>query len=275
MTTTESKQQVSYFIFDIETIADGDLVSKIRYPNDNLSPDEALARYRVQLLAETGKDVLPVTFVLPISVAVAKVDAEYRLLDVAVLDSPQFRPHVITRHFWQGWNAYGRPTLVSFNGRGYDIPVLELAAYRYGYPVPAWFNVEARTYEQARNRYNSLAHLDLLDLLSNFGASRISGGLNLLANLIGKPGKSGVDGSQVQGMYEAGEVVAINDYCRCDVLDTYFVFLRTRVLLGKLTMEDEHRLVAEAKSWLEQKSESIPAYKHYLSHWGDWQPPVD
>jgi len=126
MTTTESKQQVSYFIFDIETIADGDLVSKIRYPNDNLSPDEALARYRVQLLAETGKDVLPVTFVLPISVAVAKVDAEYRLLDVAVLDSPQFRPHVITRHFWQGWNAYGRPTLVSFNGRGYDIPVLEL-----------------------------------------------------------------------------------------------------------------------------------------------------
>jgi 3'-5' exonuclease len=275
MTTTENKQQVSYFIFDIETIADGDLVSKIRYPNDNLSAVEALTRYRAQLLAETGKDVLPVTFVLPISVAVAKVDAEYRLLDVAVLDSPQFRPHVITRHFWQGWNAYGRPTLVSFNGRGYDIPVLELAAYRYGYPVPAWFNVEARTYEQARNRYNSLAHLDLLDLLSNFGASRISGGLNLLANLIGKPGKSGVDGSQVQGMYEAGEVVAINDYCRCDVLDTYFVFLRTRVLLGKLTMDDEHRLVAEAKSWLEEKSESIPAYKHYLSHWGDWQPPVD
>ena len=275
MTTTENKQQVSYFIFDIETIADGDLVSKIRYPNDNLSAVEALSRYRAQLLAETGKDVLPVTFVLPISVAVAKVDAEYRLLDVAVLDSPQFRPHVITRHFWQGWNAYGRPTLVSFNGRGYDIPVLELAAYRYGYPVPAWFNVEARTYEQARNRYNSLAHLDLLDLLSNFGASRISGGLNLLANLIGKPGKSGVDGSQVQGMYEAGEVIAINDYCRCDVLDTYFVFLRTRVLLGKLTMDDEHRLVAEAKSWLEEKSESIPAYKHYLSHWGDWQPRVD
>lgn len=275
MSTSESKQQVSYFIFDIETIADGDLVSKIRYPKDNLTADEALTRYRAQLLAETGKDVLPVTFMLPISVAVAKVDAEYRLLDVAVLDAPNFRPHVITRHFWQGWNAYGRPTLVSFNGRGYDIPVLELAAYRYGYPVPAWFNVEARTYEQARNRYNAQAHLDLLDLLSNFGASRISGGLNLLANLIGKPGKSGVDGSQVQGMYEAGEVGAINDYCRCDVLDTYFVFLRTRVLLGKLTTEDEHRLVADAKSWLEQKSETIPAYQHYLSHWGDWQPPVD
>ena len=275
MTTPDRKPQVSYFIFDIETIADGDLVSKIRYPNEGLTAAEALARYRAQLLAETGKDVLPVTFMLPISVAVAKVDADYQLLDVAVLDPPKFRPHVITRHFWQGWNAYGRPTLVSFNGRGYDVPVLELAAYRYGYPVPAWFNVEARTYEQARNRYNSHAHLDLLDLLSNFGASRLSGGLNLLANLIGKPGKSGVDGSQVQGMYEAGEVVAINDYCRCDVLDTYFVFLRTRVLLGKLTVEDEHRIVAQAKDWLEQQSESIPAYQHYLSHWGDWHPPTD
>lgn len=275
MAASDRLPQVSYFIFDIETIADGDLVSKIRYPNEGLTAEEALTRYRTQLLAETGKDVLPVTFMLPISVAVAKVDADYRLLDVAVLDPPKYRPHVITRHFWQGWNAYGRPTLVSFNGRGYDLPVLELAAFRYGYPVPAWFNVEARTYEQARNRYNSQAHLDLLDLISNFGATRISGGLNLLANLIGKPGKTGVDGSQVQGLYEAGEVGAINDYCRCDVIDTYFVFLRTRLLLGKLTIEEEHELVADAKVWLEQQSESIPAYKKYLSHWGDWVQPVD
>ena len=275
MSGNHRKTEVAYLIFDTETIADGELVSKIRYPKDELPADEALNRYRAQLLAETGKDVLPVTFMLPISVAVAKIDPEYRLIDVAVLDSPKFRPHVIARHFWQGWNGYGRPTLVSFNGRGYDIPVLELAAYRYGYPVPAWFNVDARTYEQSRNRYNSLAHLDLLDLLSNFGATRISGGLNLLANLIGKPGKTGVDGSQVQGLYEAGEVVAINDYCRCDVLDTYFVFLRTRVLLGKLTIEEEHQLVSDAKEWLESQSESVPAYKTYLSHWGDWHPPLD
>ena len=273
--SSPERKQISYLIFDVETIADGDLVSKIRYPNDGLTPQDALNRYRAQLLAESGKDILPVTFMVPISVAVAKVDAEYRLQDVVVLDSPRFRPHVIARHFWQGWNAYGRPTLVSFNGRGYDIPVLELAAYRYGYAVPAWFNVEARTYEQSRNRYNATAHLDLLDLLSNFGASRISGGLNLLANLIGKPGKTGVDGSQVQGLYEAGEVVAINDYCRCDVLDTYFVFLRTRVLLGKLTIDDEHRLVAETRTWLEEQSNLVPVYKDYLSHWGDWQPPVD
>lgn len=273
--STDRKQNVQYLIFDIEAIADGDLVSKIRYPKESLLGPEAIARYRAELLATTGKDVLPVTFMLPISVAVAKVDADYRLLDLAVLDAPQFRPHVIAKHFWQGWNAYGRPTLVSFNGRGYDLPVLELAAYRYGYSVPAWFNVEARTYDQARNRYNFEMHLDLFDLLSNYGAARLSGGLNLLANLIGKPGKAGVDGSQVQDMYDRGETTEINDYCRCDVLDTYFVFLRSRVLLGKLTLEAEHELVAAAKTWLEEQGKTQPIYLHYLSHWGDWQPPVD
>ena len=246
MTTADRKPHVEYLIFDIEAIADGPLVSKIRYPGEGLSGPEAIARYRAQLLAETGRDVLPVTFMLPISVAVAKVDAEYRLLDLSVLDAPQFRPHVIARHFWQGWNHYGRPTLVSFNGRGYDLPVLELAAYRYGYPVPAWFNVEARSFEQARNRYNIETHLDLFDLLSNFG-----------------------------GMFDRGESTEINDYCRCDVLDTYFVFLRTRVLLGKLTLDAERELVASTKQWLEEQSAALPVYAHYLSHWGDWQPPVD
>lgn len=269
----DRRNRVAYLIFDIEAVADGGLISRIRYPTLNLTPQEATARYRAELLAETGRDVLPTTFMLPIAVAIAKLDAQYHLLDLVTLDAPRYRPAVITRLFWQGWNHYGRPTLVSFNGRSYDLPVLELAAFRYGYALPAWFNVEARSFEQARNRYNAEAHLDLHDLLSNFGASRMTGGLNLLANLIGKPGKSGVDGSQVQDLYDAGRVDAINDYCRCDVLDTYFVFLRSRVLVGKLTLETEHALVQETKAWLEQQADALPVYAHYLTHWGDWQPP--
>jgi hypothetical protein len=57
------------------------------------------------------------------------------------------------------------------------------------------------------------------------------------------------------------------------VLDTYFVFLRSRVLLGKLKLDDEQKLVAETKTWLEERVETIPAYKHYLEHWGEWLPP--
>ncbi len=267
----------AYLIFDTEAVADGALISKIRYPKESLSPDAAIARYRAELVAERGdgKDFIPHTFMLPIAVAIGKVDAQFRLTDLTVLDSPAYRPHVITRKFWQGWSHYGQPTLVTFNGRGYDLPLLELAAFRYGISLPNWFNYSDKSFEQSRNRYNMDSHLDLHDLISNFGAVRMVGGLNLLANLIGKPGKSGIDGSQVQDMFQAGKVQEINDYCRCDVLDTYFMFLRSQVLLGRLKLDDEQKLVDETHGWLQQQAATSPAYTHYLSHWGTWHPPSD
>jgi predicted PolB exonuclease-like 3'-5' exonuclease len=258
---------VKYLIFDIETVGDGDLIQKVRYPYENLTPREAVTKYRRQLMEETGKDVLPGTFVLPVSVAIAKVAADYRLTEITVLDAPAFRPQEIVRRFWQGWQHYDRPTLVTFNGRGYDMPIMELAAYRFGLSVPAWFNVDSKSFEQSRNRYNHEAHLDLQDLLSNFGAFRMSGGLNLLASLINKPGKSGIDGSQVQDMYWNGQVEQINDYCRCDVLDTYFVFLRSRVLIGRLTLQEEATLTQMTREMLEEQAENHAAYKHYLATW--------
>ncbi|WP_417849686.1 ribonuclease H-like domain-containing protein [Thalassoglobus sp.] len=270
----DTSNDVSYLIFDVEAVGDGDLISKVKYSSEELSGADALRKFRDELIEKTGKDVLPPTFVLPISVAVAKVSANFRLIDLTVLDEPEFRPAVIAKGFWAGWRHYGRPTLVTFNGRGYDVPVLEYAAFRYGLSLPDWFNLSAPAYEQARNRYNRKAHFDMMDLFANFGATRITGGLNLLANLIGKPGKSGIDGSQVQDMYTAGKAKEINDYCRCDVLDTYFVFLRAQVLMGKLSLDEEQEIVAQTKLWLEERQDSQPAFAHYLRQWGDWTPPT-
>ena len=258
---------VKYLIFDIETVGDGDLIRKVRFPDEDLTPREAVNRYRRQLLEETGKDVLPLTFVLPVSVAIAKVAADYRLLELIVLDSPEFRPQEIVRRFWQGWQHYQRPTLVTFNGRGYDVPVMEVSAYRFGLSIPAWFNVDSRSFEQSRNRYNHDAHLDLQDLLTNFGSFRMHGGLNLLAQLIDKPGKAGIDGSQVQDLFNEGHVDRINDYCRCDVLDTYFVFLRSRVLLGKISLQEEQTLTELTRDLLSEQADNHPAYEHYLKTW--------
>jgi hypothetical protein len=150
---------------------------------------------------------------------------------------------------------------------------LELAAFRFGLSVPGWFNVEARSFEQARNRYNIDAHIDLQELLTNFGSSRFNGGLNLAANLLGKPGKMDVEGNMVQDLYNEGRLAEISDYCRCDVLDTYFVFLRTRVLTGKITLDDEQGLVGQAKEWLIEQSAESAACEKYLERWGDWPDP--
>jgi predicted PolB exonuclease-like 3'-5' exonuclease len=262
-----------YLVFDIESVADGELVSKLRYSADNLTAEEAISRYRAELLEKHDSDFIPYTYQVPVSVAIAKVAGDYRLLDLVVLDEPQFRPPVITENFWRGWDAYQRPTFVSFNGRTFDLPLMELAAFRYGISVPRWFNLGARSYEQARNRYNTDSHLDLHDVLTNFGATRFNGGLNLAANLLGKPGKMEVQGCMVQDLYAEGKLKEINDYCRCDVLDTYFVFLRTCVLIGDLHLEQEQSLIKEAKDWLTQRRDQSPAFSAYLDNWGDWPNP--
>jgi len=266
---------VRYLAFDVESVADGELVSRLRYPGEKLNAKAAVRRYRDELLKQFDSDFVPYTYHIPISVAVGKIAADFRLIDVVVLDEPHWRPHVIVEHFWRGWEKYKRPTLVSFNGRTFDIPLLELSAFRYGLSIPAWFNLEAKSFEQYRNRFNLDSHFDLQELLTNFGSSRFTGGLNLAANLLGKPGKMDVEGHMVQDMFEAGKLVEINDYCRCDVLDTYFVFLRTRVLLGELTLTDEQKLIADAKKWLESKAGAVKAFQQYLQRWGDWPNPWD
>ena len=263
---------VAYLVFDTESVADGPLVSRLRYPKEKLPPADAVRRYRTELMEKHETDFIPYTFQIPVCIAVAKVAADFRLLDLVLLDDPEFRPHVMTERFWRGWEAYHRPTLVSFNGRNFDVPLLELAAFRFGIAVPGWF-AAAKTYDQPRNRYNAQCHLDLCELLTNYGCTRFQGGLNLAANILGKPGKMDVQGDMVQDMYEAGRLAEINDYCRCDVLDTYFVFLRSRVLVGQLTLADEQQRIAEAKQWLEERSTATRAYCVYLQHWGDWANP--
>lgn len=264
---------VRYLVFDTESVADGELVAKLRYPGEKLKPKEAVDRYRAELMEKHDSDFIPYTFQVPIAVAVAKIASDYRLIDVVALDEPKYRAHVLTEHFWRGWEKYGRPTLVSFNGRTFDVPLLELAAFRFGLAIPTWYAQQAKSFEQPRNRFNLDAHIDLQELLTNFGSSRFTGGLNLISNLLGKPGKMDVQGDMVQDMFNAGRLQEINDYCRCDVLDTYFVFLRSRVVLGQLSLDEEQGIVAETKTWLMKRAKESAAFNAYLERWGDWKSP--
>ncbi len=266
-------EKIDYFVFDVESIANGKLISQVRYPEEDLPPSQAVRRYRDELMEKHGSDFIPYTYQLPIAVVIAKVRRDYSLQDIVVLDSPEYRPHIIAENFWRGWEAYKHPTFVTFNGRAFDLPLMELAAFQFGIPIKSWLDDSCRSFEQPRYRFNSKAHLDLQDMLVNYGASRFNGGLNLAATLLGKPGKMSVQGDMVQDMFEEGKLEEINDYCRCDVLDTYFVFLRTRVITGKLSLDREQELVAETKEWLLERADQSPAFASYLDHWNDWPNP--
>ncbi|HYU15699.1 MAG TPA: ribonuclease H-like domain-containing protein [Candidatus Acidoferrum sp.] len=121
-----------------------------------------------------------------------------------------------------------RPALVTYNGRNFDMPVLALRSLHCGVPMPWYYRDRS-----LRHRYSEAGHIDLCDWLADHGAAR-SSSLDALARLIGLPGKVGVDGSQIEGMFKAGLLARIQDYCLSDVVQTALLFLRFRLLQGVL-----------------------------------------
>ena len=256
-----------YLILDTESVPDGRLLAKVKYPTDNLAPAEAVARAQEEARAKspTGSDFLPVTFQYPVAVCILRVGADFAIQALTCLDAPRYQSSKIVEDFWKGVEHYGYARLVTFNGRGFDLPLLEFAAFRYGCCARGY-------YQNGRKRYNGGNHLDLLEWLTNYGACRLDGGLNLFSKLLGKPGKMEVSGDQVYQMFMDKRLQEINDYCMYDTIDTYFVFLRTRVLAGECTLDQEKELVSKTKDWLIAKCAELPALQKYLDNWGDWEP---
>ena len=264
-TTTENSTRTAFLVVDTESIPDGRLLSLVKYKDAGLSPEEAIARAQTEAreASWSGSDFLPHTFQTPVAVCVARVAPDFTLQAVASLDAPLYRPREIVKKFWLGLSFYTRCKLVTFNGRCFDLPLLELAAFRYGFPAKDYF-------ARGRNRFNG--DLDLMDWLANYGACKMVGGLDLLAKLLGKPGKIGVSGDQVYPLYQAGRHQEINDYCLCDTLDTYFVFLRTRVLTGDISPEQETEIIEKAKTTLAGQVRELPVLRKYLDNWVEVQP---
>ena len=263
--------QTAFLVFDTESVPDGRLIARIKYPGETLTPEEAIEKARKEAREQSrdGSDFLPVTFQVPVAVCVLRVGSDFTLQGLACLDTPQFRPAEIVKQFWRGVAYYNRARLVTFNGRGFDLPLLELAAFDHGCPARDYFY-------NSRNRYNG-NHIDLFDWLSNYGACRLAGGLSMMAQRAagGRQvgcGKMDVAGDQVYALHRAGRLREINDYCMFDTLDSYFVFLRTRVLLGEVTLEVERALAGRARAWLEEKARELPALRQYLDCWDRTHP---
>jgi predicted PolB exonuclease-like 3'-5' exonuclease len=268
--TGEVTAAPAFLILDTESVPDGRLLNLVKYPGKNLTPAEAVCKAQAEARerAWNGSDFLPVTFQYPVAVCIIRVGSDFRLQAITCLDAPHFHPQRIVEDFWRGLACYqdkykNRVRLVTFNGRTFDLPLLEMAAFRYGCSGRSYF-------DSSRNRYHG--GLDLLDWLTNYGAYRLAGGLDLLSKILGKPGKMEVSGDQVYALYLADKLQEINDYCMFDTLDTYFVFLRTRVLAGEISLQEEAALVERARNWLIEKVAELPALGQYLANWGYWQP---
>ncbi|HEU4732015.1 MAG TPA: 3'-5' exonuclease [Kofleriaceae bacterium] len=138
------------------------------------------------------------------------------------------------RHLLEDFSRFvgrARPVLITYNGRSFDLPVIVMRSLCHAVPLP-WYYRD----RELRYRYSEEGHLDLCDWLADHGASR-AGKLDAMARLIGLPGKIGVDGSQVEGLYHAGQLESIQTYCLADVSQTALLFLRFRLLQGQIAPE--------------------------------------
>jgi predicted PolB exonuclease-like 3'-5' exonuclease len=123
-----------------------------------------------------------------------------------------------------------RPCLVTYNGRGFDLPVIATRCLRHGIPFRYYYGSR-----DVRYRFTPEGHLDLMDYVADFGAAKPSK-LDVIAKLCGMPGKVGVDGKDVGPLVHAGKLESVRDYCLCDVAQTAAVFLRIQLLRGELSI---------------------------------------
>jgi hypothetical protein len=121
-----------------------------------------------------------------------------------------------------------RPCLVTYNGRGFDLPVIATRCLRYGIPLKYYY-----ASSNVRYRFSPDGHLDLMDYIADFGAAKPSK-LDVIAKLCGMPGKVGLDGKDVGPLVHAGRLQQVRSYCLCDVVQTAGVFLRVQLVRGEL-----------------------------------------
>lgn len=198
-------------------------------------PDPALYE-RPDLPSGVERPFPPLYVHRPVVLGVLWLDEQYRFKKLGVVGDGKDEPGML-EDFSQ-FVAKHRPDLVTYNGRSFDLPVLALRSLRHGVPM-GWY------YQgRLRHRYSEDGHVDLCDMLSDHGAAR-SMSLDAVARLIGLPGKFGVDGSQVEGLFQAGQLETIKRYCLADVAQTTLLFLRFRLLQGVLGGEEYRRAVGE------------------------------
>jgi predicted PolB exonuclease-like 3'-5' exonuclease len=225
----------SYLVLDIETVADPDLVW-----------DAAVDGFP------------PAPFHQVVALGVLWLDGTHALQRLGAFGGEEDAPPDELEVLQEFAEFIGKrqPTMVTFNGRRFDLPVLANRMLKHGVPFPAYYAGRSGVADY-RYRYSDDGHMDLADLLTDYGASRMPS-LTALAQLVGMPGKMDIDGSKVQSMFEHGRHAEIRNYCLHDVVQTTFVFLRSELLRGRLT-PTEYRQRAQAL-WdaLEQDRRVLP-----------------
>jgi predicted PolB exonuclease-like 3'-5' exonuclease len=249
--------------FDIETIPDVEGIRRLHgLPADLADREVAEVAFQIRR-TKTGSDFLP-----PQLHRVAVISCVLRSDEGIKVFSLEGKEAEIIRRFYEGVEKFV-PQLVSWNGGGFDLPVLNYRALIHGLSAPTFWETGDENRDFRFNNYISryhTRHLDLMDVLAMY-QPRNNAALDEVAQLAGLPGKIGVGGAKVWETWLAGEGAKIRDYCEADTANTYLLYLRYQLLRGVLTKDQYAKEAAVLRSYLQNLDK--PHWREFLQLWNE------
>ena len=250
-------------VFDIETVPDVE-TGRVLLGLDGLDDAAVLQAMAAQRLQSRASDFQPPHLHRIVAIAIALLHKDE--LRVVSLGTEQDGEAELVRQFFRGIDKY-RPVLVSWNGSGFDLPVLQYRALKHGVTAATYWETGANQNEFRYNNYLGRyhwRHTDLMDVLASYQA-RASAPLHEIAVMLGLPGKLGMDGSQVAGAFAAGKLAEIRAYCETDVLNTFLIYLRFLLIRGDVDAARYQAEIARARAFL--KASEARHWQEYLAAW--------
>jgi len=224
---------IPLLVFDIETVPDVVGIRRVHDIGGHVDDAGVVAWFSQRRRASSGSDFAPLHLQQVVAIGCVLRDAAgVRVWSVA--EASDAEPELI-RRFFDGIEKY-TPQLVSWNGGGFDLPVLNHRALIHGITASRYWDWGDDDKEFRYNNYLArfhTRHLDLMDVVAQY-QPRASAGLDAMARLCGFPGKLGMDGSEVAGAIAAGRIADVRAYCECDVVNTYLVYQRFRLMRGEI-----------------------------------------
>ncbi len=257
---------MNLLVFDIETVADVETGRRLHQLKD-LSDDDVAKVMSSKQLQKTGKsDFLPLHLHRVVAISILLCTKEsIRVRSLGLPDSSE--KEIITR-FFDGIKHYS-PTLVSWNGSGFDLPVLHYRSLLHGVAAGHyWETGESEGKREFRfNNYLSRyhwRHIDLMDILAGFNL-RAAASLESIAVMLGFPGKLGMSGERVWETFQQGGIDRIRNYCETDVLNTFLIYLRWELVRGNLDADRYHAECDRVRALLRESDKEH--FSEFLAAW--------
>lgn len=254
---------MSVLIFDIETVPDVISGRKLYHLNELSDQETAQAMFALRR-EKVGHDFLP--HHLQKVVAISLLLSTNNQLKLWTLGNDSVDEKEIITRFFSGIDKH-TPTLVSWNGSGFDLPVLHYRALLHGVTAATYWelgdNQSTFRWNNYLNRFH-YRHMDIMDLLAAY-QNKAFAPLDEIASMLGFPGKMGMDGSKVWDAYQEGKIQQIADYCETDVLNTYCVYLRFELMRGVYTQAEYQGQIEQLKHYLASEPEKTH-WQEFLAH---------